>query len=294
MHPRLQGARGGRDLRQDGIYFSPENGTRRAWAAGLDLRAWPYQRDLAFRHLGQCPNAGQAIDPRQGHAGRHRHAFAHHQLGHHACGRHGDGDARLRDARRFHPRHLRVGHARQPHALAGSGNQRGIGSGGLFDGQILLLRRHPVRHVEVCESLPGANRIQRGAHMEAFNKPVGTGLDYKLVALVPGNAAQGLQLRAEGAQHHFGGAQSEVLLHARADGYAAAVHARCAAVDRHQHHVHKRRFRRRVKAFSGHHGVVVINDALAVGRVQVACLEAVPDVAARGGFPSCNAVRGYG
>jgi hypothetical protein len=157
------------------------------------------------------------------------------------------------------------------------------------DGQVLLLRRDPLGQVELGEGLTGTHAVERRAHVQLLDVAHRPGLHHRLVALVPGNAADRADHGPQRTLNDLGRAHAEVLLDARAHRDRALIVAAGAAIDRHQHHVHEGRLRRRVEAFAGHHGVVVVEDGLAGGRIDIAGLDTLLDVASRRGLAGGDA-----
>ena len=99
---------------------------------------------------------------------------------------------------RDHPRDLLVGHAGQAHALLRRVDQRiEARAAQAAHGEILLLRRDPVGHVELEQRLARAHRIERRAHVELLDEAVGARLHDGLVALVERDAADRRERRRE-------------------------------------------------------------------------------------------------
>ena len=283
LDPRAQRPGAGADLGQQRLHPAGERrpAERRA---GLDPRAGSQACRLALGHLGMHPDGREPVDAHQVGAGRQAHAFAHHQLGHHAGARRGQGDGAAHAAAGLDLADLRLAHSGLAHAQPRRFDQRRQPLAlHPAQGEELLLRRHPIRHVELDQRLPGGHPIQRGAHMQLLDEAGGAGLQQHLVALVPGHRADRLDLRRERALLDRRGADAQALLHPRADRNRAGVGGG-TGVHRHQHHVHERRLARRVEALPGHHRVVVVEDLAAGGRVDVAGLEAALQVAPGGGL----------
>ena len=123
--------------------------------------------------------------------------------------------------------------------------------------------------------------------MQALHITGGACLNQGLVALVEGNAADGRHLRRQRALGNFGRAYAQVLLNPRTDGDISLV-AVPIGIDGYQHHVHEGRLGRLVELVARHHGVVVVQNFAAIGRVCVTRLDACGDVAAGGLFAFGN------
>ena len=241
---------------------------------GAHHRAWSHQRGLALRDFGVRPHRGKAVDLEQGRTSHHGHSFAHRQLDDHAANGRGDGRARLRLAGTLHQANLLFVHAGLPHALA-----RAIDQGchvialHPLEREELLLRSHPIRHIQINQWLALADPIQRCAYVQALHVARSTRLHNNLVAFVEGNAAHRRNLRRELALCDHRRAHPQVLLDARADGYLSLVGV-AICIYGYQHHVHERRLGRLVELVAWHHGVVVVKDLAAVGRVHIPSLDA--------------------
>ena len=85
-----------------------------------------------------------------------------------------------------------------------------------------------------------------------------------LVALVEGDAADGLDAAGQAARHDLGGTDAEVLLHPRADAHRAFVGAG-VGIHRDELHVHERRLAGLVELAARHHRVVPVQHPAAVG-----------------------------
>ena len=256
---------------------------RCARAAGLHRRVGLQQRSLALGHLALGPHGTRALDARDHHARRGGAALAHRELGEHT----GDGrakrDARLQLPAVHHLLDLRRLHAGLAHALARGVAQRlQAWSAGARQRQVFLLRGHPVGHVQLGQRRARDHAVEHGVHVQLLHIAHGARTHQRLVALVPGHAADHGDLRHQRTLHHRRCAQPEVLLDARAYRDAARVRRAVAGVARHQHHVHEGRLRGGVKLLARHHGVVVVEDAPPRHRVDVAGLQAALDVAPRG------------
>ena len=150
------------------------------------------------------------------------------------------------------------------------------------------MRGNPVGHVEVSQRLPFSDAVQRGAHVQAFDETRGARLHKGLVALVEGDVAHSRNLERQRSLCHFGCAHAQILLNARADRdlacFTAVASVIALGIDRHQHHVHKRRLGGAVELIARHHRVLVVQHLAPGGRVQVSGLDALVDMAARGCF----------
>ena len=231
------------------------------------------------------PHRSQTVDARERHAGHHRHAFARHQIGDDPGDRRAYRQPGLYPAARFDQPNLLVVHANLAHACARRIHQRiQVAAPHAAQRQEVLLRRHPVRHIEVDQRLALGHAIERRAYVQLFDVAHRAGLHDHLVAFVPGNRTHRRHRRRERALGDRRGAQTDVLLDARADGDGTGIRAFGTGIGGYQHHVHEGRLARRFELLSGHHRVVIVEDFLPGERVKHTGLEAVLDVAARSGF----------
>ena len=296
FEPRLQRAGRRVDLGQERLHLSVERHLWHGRALCPDSGARAKEGRLALWHLGVGPHRAEAVQTEQRGAGRHGHAFAHRQFGDHAADRRQEDRAGLRLSAALHRGDLGFVHPDLAHALTGRLHQRReVGALHAAHRQELLLRGDPVRHVQLGQCLPLGHAVKRGPHMQALDVAGSTGLHGGLVAFVEGDAADsgdGWRQRALGDRHR---AHAQVLLQAGADrdgaAFAGPAVPTAVRVDGHQHHVHEGRLGGLVEPVPGHHGVVVVQDPAAGGRIDIAGLEARREVSAGGVLALRDALR---
>ena len=289
FHPCPHSTCHGVHLGQEALHPAFENLARCAGAGYLYPRSRLQQRGLTLRHRTFGPDGTGALQAHQQCTGHDGGAFAHRQLTDHAAAGRGDCVALLHGACGHHAFDVGARHARLTHALKCCVLQCvAVQSAQALKGQVLFLSGHPVGHMEFGQWRASGHAVQHRAHMQFFHETHGARAHHCLLVFVPGHVAYDAHFRRQRTFQHRGGAQAQVLLDARAHRDAACVCSVATGVARHQHHVHERRLGGRVEVSARHHGVVVVQDAQPGGRIQVAGLESIVYVPARGRFALRN------
>src|SRR6185312_9880970 len=161
--------------------------------------------------------------------------------------------------------------ARKSHPLPSAVYKvRGSGAREILDGEVLDLDRDPVGHIEICERLARAHRIERRAHPQPLYEAVGTRLHECHVTLVVGDVRARGDLGVQLSSDDGGDADAEVLLQAWTDLDAAGIGA--SFNDGYQLHPHERGLAWMIEALRRRHRVVPVEDLLSGQGVDIASL----------------------
>jgi hypothetical protein len=205
---------------------------------GLDAIAGLDARGLGFGHFRVDPHGAEPVDAEEHRARHHRHALARAQLRDHAVDRGEQRHAWPRLAVGFDGGDRLRRHAEQHQALARGVAQLRVRLRAALEGEVFLLRGHPVGREQLGERLALGDRIERRAHEQALDVARDARLHEGDAALVEGDRADRLQLRREDAARGERRSHAEVLGHARADLHRRFVRL-LIAIDRHELHVHE-------------------------------------------------------
>ena len=133
-----------------------------------------------------------------------------------------------------------------------------------FQCQILFLCGYPIGCENLGQWLTFNNGVEWRTHKKSFDESTGARLHHRDRTFIERDGTDDLHLFVERALRYFGGADTQVLHHARRDLYRSGV-TTVIAINRHQHHVHERRFAGLVEFLLRVHRVVVVERLLVRG-----------------------------